>query len=61
MDKYEVLKKRIDELAERITALEEKIRDGKNYVVTNGAYDIDDIASIVALRIGVSPITNLGK
>lgn len=61
MDKYEVLKKRIDELAERITALEEKIRDGKNYVVTNGAYDIDDIATIVALRIGVSPITNLGK
>lgn len=54
MDKYEVLKKRIDELAERITALEEKIRDGKNYVVTNGAYDIDDIATIVALRIGVS-------
>ncbi len=56
MDKYEELNKRIDKLTERIAVLEEKIRDGKNYVVTNGAYDIDDIATIVALRIGVSPM-----
>ncbi len=55
MDKFEELNKRIDKLTERIAVLEEKIRDGKNYVVTNGAYDIDDITTIVALRIGVSP------
>lgn len=61
MDKYEELNKRIDKLTERIAVLEEKIQDGKNYVVTNGAYDIDDITTIVALRIGVSPITNSGK
>ena len=56
MDKYEELNKRIDKLTERIAVLEEKIQDGKNYVVTNGAYDIDDITTIVALRIGVSPM-----
>lgn len=56
MDKYEELNKRIDKLTERIAVLEEKIQDGKNYVVTNGAYDIDEIATIVALRIGVSPM-----
>ena len=61
MDKFEELNKRIDKLTERIAVLEEKIRDGKNYVVTNGAYDIDDITTIVTLRIGVSPITKSAK
>ncbi len=53
MDKYD---KQIDELAQRIAALEEKIKDGKTYVVTDGACDIDDIAEIVAKRLDVGTI-----
>ncbi len=48
--------KQIKELGERIAALEEKIKDGKTYVVTDSAYDIDDIAEIVAKRLNVETL-----
>ncbi len=48
--------KRIDELERRMTALEERIKDGKTYVVTDGACDIDDIAEIIAKRLNVETI-----
>lgn len=48
--------KQIKELGERIAALEEKIKDGKTYVVTDSAYDIDDIAEIVAKRLNAETL-----
>ena len=46
----------IKELGERITALEEKIKDGKTYVVTDGVCDIDDIAEIIAKRLDLQTL-----
>ena len=48
--------KQLKELGERVAALEEKIKDGKTYVVTDGACDIDDIAEIVARRLNVQTL-----
>lgn len=45
--------KQISELATKVAALEERIKDGKTYVVTDGACDIDDIAEIIAKRLDV--------
>lgn len=47
------MQKQIRELNERITALEERVRDGKNLVAIDKACDIDDIARIVAARLNV--------
>ena len=50
--------KQIAELAEKITVLEEKVKDGKTFVVTDSACDINDIARIVAARLNVKTVIN---
>lgn len=52
----DALKQQVSDLAERITALEEKIKDGKTYVVTDGVCDINEIAEIIAKRLDVKTI-----
>ncbi len=49
----EETKKQIEEIEIRIASLEERIKDGKNYFVTNNVCDIDDIADVVAARLSV--------
>lgn len=48
--------KQIAELTEKIAVLEEKIKDSKTFVVTDGVCDIDDIAEIIAKRLNVQTI-----
>lgn len=50
--------KQIAKLAEKITVLEEKVKDGKTFVVTDSACDINDIARIVAARLDIKTIIN---
>lgn len=53
---YEELQSKLEALSRRVAALEDRIKDGKTYVVTDGACDIDDIAEIIAKRLNVETL-----